>query len=162
MFRRSLAERFEFEETLKVGAGWDHILRVGEAFPMLVIGECLYSYRINITSNTRADPTRRRNGVGIVLERAMKRRGCVASVEHLLEAREEKAFNGREHGVVTHFMESVLDQRTNSHPIHAIGTALSCARLHPLVPAYYKPLIYAIVPIVLIERYRSAKKCSRL
>lgn len=162
MFRRSLAGRFEFEETLKVGAGWDHILRVGEAFPMLVIGECLYSYRINTDSNTRADPMRRRNGVGLVLQRALKRRGCNESVETLLEAREEKSLNGREHGVVTHFMESVLDQRANSHPIHAIGTALSCARLHPFFPEYYKPLIYAIVPIQVIERYRSAKKCSRL
>jgi hypothetical protein len=158
MFRRSLAGNFEFEESLKVGAGWDHILRVGEVHPMLVIGECLYSYRINTTSNTRADPVRRQKGIGTVLERALRRRGSNAAVETLLEAQEEKGFNGREHGVVTHFMESVLDQRANSHPIKAIGTALSCACMHPLSPEYYKPLIYSIVPIRAIVRYRSEKE----
>ncbi|MBI3853203.1 MAG: glycosyltransferase family 2 protein [Verrucomicrobia bacterium] len=159
MFRWSLAGRFEFEETLQVGAGWDHILRVGETFPMLVIGECLYSYRISPTSNTRTDPMRRRKGVGIVLERALNRRGSNVCSATLLQAREEKAFNGREHGVVTHFMESVLDQKADRKASNAIRTAWSCARLHPLTPEYYKPLVYSVVPTLVIKCYRSAKKC---
>ena len=45
-------EDFEHDVTLRIAQGLDFILRVGEAHPMEVLSDCLYSYRISKTSGT--------------------------------------------------------------------------------------------------------------
>ena len=56
MYRVSMVEHLRYDENLRIGEGYDYILRMGERFPMKVVGECLYSYRVNIEALTRRDP----------------------------------------------------------------------------------------------------------
>jgi len=67
MFRLSIVMDMRYEPSLKVGAGFDYILRVGELHPMMVLGECLYSYRIHSSSTTRLDADRRKKMIRKVL-----------------------------------------------------------------------------------------------
>ena len=53
MYRISLVGGLRYEESLQGAEGLDYILRVGEKHPMVVLGECLYQYRILDTSITR-------------------------------------------------------------------------------------------------------------
>ena len=66
-------------------------------------------------------------------------------------------YREQEHGIVTHFMESVLDLRCAGRNWQALRTALICLSLHPLDPHYYKPLAYFLAPVSLIRYYRSQK-----
>src|SRR5687768_5230150 len=54
--KKEIAQKFLFDESLRIGQGVDFIFRVAEAYPMEVIGEVLYHYRIRATSITKADP----------------------------------------------------------------------------------------------------------
>jgi len=158
MFKCSSVKGLRYEENLQIGQGWDYVLRVGELYPMEVLGECLYSYRINITSNTRMNSFRRSNMVQKVLERACHRRGLVYQPNGKKKMSENDFSKGYEHGVVPHFMESVLDLKRASKSIEALRTAITSISLNPLNPYYYKPLIYWLVPLFLIEYYRRTKQ----
>src|SRR5262249_46667806 len=46
MFRMSLVGHIRYEASLPIVETFDYILRVGEQYPMIVLGECLYGYRI--------------------------------------------------------------------------------------------------------------------
>jgi len=59
--------------------------------------------------------------------------------------------------IIPHFMESVLDLRRLGHYWQAVTTAFDCLQLDPFVLYYYKPLFYSIMPIAVIEWYRSLK-----
>ncbi len=47
MYRVEAVRGMRYEEALRIGQGFDYILRVGEQYPMMVLGECLYSYRVH-------------------------------------------------------------------------------------------------------------------
>ncbi|NLW84233.1 MAG: glycosyltransferase [Phycisphaerae bacterium] len=150
MFRMSMVRDFRYDPELRIGQGWDYILRVGEKFPLMVIGQCLYSYRINLISNTRSDAKRRAEKVQAVLKRAYARRHrqyppCI---------NKEGSESEQLYGVVAHFMESVLDLRKAKNYRLALKTAMQSIRLHPLRLSYYKPLMYRLLPLWLIKRYR--------
>jgi len=53
MFRMSFVGHMRFEPSLTVAETYDYILRIGEVHPMIVLGECLYAYRILPNSLTR-------------------------------------------------------------------------------------------------------------
>jgi glycosyltransferase involved in cell wall biosynthesis len=158
MFRVSMVEDLRYETSLRIGQGFDFILRLGERYPMMVLGDCLYSYRAHFDSNTRRDWTRRRQMVVEVRKRACERR----KVELVSQMTAEPAWAKVEHrqpeaGIVPHFMESVLDLRRARRRRQAVKTALACLRLHPDDPYYYKPLAYCVAPLTLIGRYRTLK-----
>ena len=160
MFRVSLVRDIRYAEELRVGQGWDYILRVGERHPMMVLGECLYSYRVRMESNTRQDGERRRARVEQVLKRARSRRGIrpeVPSGTQNTNRRRPARHRDREHGLVSHFMESVLDLRATHDYAKAGAVALRCAAFHPLDPYYYKPLAYLVAPRWLIRCHRQRK-----
>lgn len=162
MFRVSMVRAMRYEPTLKVGAGLDYILRVGEIYHMMVLGECLYSYRIHSGSTSRHDPTRRKQMVGKVLRRACQRRGLDPA--GYLPTQQTPAakylHRQQESGIIPHFMESVLNLRVAKRNWQAMKTALTCLKLHPMDPYYYKPLVYFVLPFALIMYYRSRKACS--
>jgi len=163
MFRVSLVEGLRYEATLRVGQGWDYILRVGEQHPMMVLGECLYSYRVCPESNTRSDAARRERKVREVLRRACERRDIAMPEGDAENGSQDSRMGhrGKEHGFVPHFMESVLDLRQAGRVAESLKTALFCWKLHPLDPAYYKPLAYCVAPLGVIARYRERKApCS--
>jgi glycosyltransferase involved in cell wall biosynthesis len=158
MYRVAPVRGMWFDPFLSVAEDLDYVLRVGERYPMAVLGECLYSYRVNIGSTSRKDPTQSRRMERQVIERACRRRGLNPAA-HVLPPRGSStrfAHRYREE-VVPHFMESVLDARRGRHWAEALHTAATCLRLHAWDPYYYKPLVYSIVPLRIVELYRHRK-----
>jgi glycosyltransferase involved in cell wall biosynthesis len=162
MFRMSMVSGLRYEPTLIVGQGWDYILRVGEHYPMMVIGECLYSYRYHFDSNTRQDFARRNQKVRDVLKFAFQRRGL--NIDKYfpsgLVSSGAVMHREREDGIIPHFMESVLDLRRAGRVWESLKTATACLWLHPFDLYYYKPFCYFAAPLSLIKWYRKTK--SRL
>jgi glycosyltransferase involved in cell wall biosynthesis len=155
MYRVSMVQGIAYDPVLRVGQGYDYMLRVGERWPMLVLGECLYSYRVSRGSVTRSDPQRRQQHVYEVLRRACKRRGV--SYDRRPAMRRRASISRRraqDNNLAAHFIDSVLDQRQVGRVVGAVRTGLQCSRLHPLDLHYYKALIYAISPWWLIACLR--------
>jgi len=155
-----MIEDLRYDPTLKVAEGMDYILRVGERYPMIVLGRCLYSYRFKIGSLSRQDAAARSEMVRKVIRQACQRQGCDVSERFFYyEPAESGAFGhrGRENNIVAHFMQSVIDLRGAGRSGEALRTALSCAKLHPFDLYYYKPFLYTVVPLSVIDLYRSAK-----
>jgi len=163
MFRVSLVQKFCYEPTLRIGQGFDYILRVGEQHPMLVLDECLYSYRVHFDSTIRKNVLQRKQMIRNVLERSCERRGLNPSDYLSVNSERISRFQhrGRETHIVPHFMESVLDLRRANRHTEALKTAFVCLRLHPCDPYYYKPLAYFLAPLALIKYYRSKKAKTR-
>lgn len=163
MFRMSMVSDLSYEPSLRVGQGWDYILQVGEKLPMMVFGECLYSYRVHFDSITRTDNIRRNQKVQDVLKRAYQRRGLDFSeyFTSSLFLRTKSSHREQEIGVVSHFIESVLDLRQTRRFRDSLATAISCLRLHPRDPYYYKPLAYFLLPWAVIAHYRSLKNSGQ-
>ena len=163
MFRMSMVRNIRYETTLKIGAGLDYILRVGELYPMMVLGDCLYSYRINPHSVTHRDPTLKKQMVQKVIRRACERRKLDPNERLPAEPAAPERYRHREqnNGIVAHFMESVIDLRNVNQIRQALKTAISCLRMYPYDHCYYKPLAYFIVPLSLIRYYRCKKAKSQ-
>ena len=113
IYRIAKVQELQYDSSLRVGQGFDYILRVGERHPMLVLGECLYSYRIHPLSITRTDPKRRTMFVHEVQRRACARRG-IPFVPHIYNRRcfsFRSRSSERDSGLAGHFILSVQDQR---------------------------------------------------
>ncbi|MCK4784361.1 MAG: glycosyltransferase [Desulfobacteraceae bacterium] len=164
MFRVSMVRNIRYEPTLRIGQGIDYILRVGERYPMMVLGGCFYSHRVHLDSTIRRDPVRTKQMIRKVLMRACERRGlnpaeCLPANSPASSAKYR--YMEQEIGIVPHFMESVLDLRRADRNTEALKTAFACLRLHPCDPYYYKPLAYFLAPLALIKYYRSIKTKTR-
>jgi glycosyltransferase involved in cell wall biosynthesis len=145
MYRMSMVGGIRYSEDLPVVEGYDYTLRVGERWPMLVVGECLYSYRSHDASITRSDPGRRTRLVEEVRRRAFERRGLPFEAVPPGWA----GSNGHVHddnNLAAQFIESVLDQRDAGRRVSAVLTGLQCSLLHVMDPHYHKALAYAIMP----------------
>lgn len=158
MYRVALVRDLRFEPSLRVAEDVDYILQVGERHPLAVLGECLYSYRVNLNSGSRIDPVGSREMERRAVARACARRGWDPA-DHLPPPRDpsENHLHRHREQVVAHFMESVLDARRDGHRFTGLRTALACARLHPADLYYYKPLAYALAPFDLIASYQRSK-----
>ncbi len=155
IYRMAMVADIRFEPALRVAEDLDYVLQVGERHPLLVMGECLYSYRVSIDSSSRVDPTRNRVMEQKAVERACQRRGLDPTGHALRQERFLPRYAHRQReAVVPHFMESVLDLRRAGRFGKAARTALFCLKLHPLDPYYYKPLAYLVAPFGTIEWYR--------
>ena len=153
MFRMSLVGDMRFEPSLQVAETYDYILRIGEVHPMIVLGECLYAYRILPNSLTRRAPTWRKQFEVEAFRRACERRGARFEPEC-----EDSGHNSRnsqlDNNIAAHFMRSVLDLRRSNRRLSALWTGWQCARLHPADPHYYKALAYALIPPSVTSRLR--------
>lgn len=158
MYRLSMVKGVNYEPSLHLGEGHDYMLRVGEKFPMTVLGECLYSYRIHNESITRRVPELREECVNRVLKRACERRGLDFNATFPERSRSgSKRFSNMtaDNNLAAHFMDCVCDLRRSGRRMEAIGNALICSRLHPLDLHYHKALIYALAPRWTMRRLRS-------
>lgn len=164
MFRMSLVGDLRYEASLQVAETFDYILRIGERHPMIVLGECLYGYRILPNSLTRRAPAWREQLVTDALQRACERRGRrLESVFPDRHANESRSDNSRsDNNIAAHFMNSVVDQRQANNRLAALKTGLNCARLHPFDFHYYKALVYALVPLGLLSYLRRAALTTSL
>ena len=147
MFRRSLIGHIRFDPSLPIAETYDYILKVGEQHPMMVLGECLYGYRILSSSLTRRDPAYRQQLVAQALRRACERRGLEYDREFPIGLHYTRRSQNsiRDNNIAAHFMQSALDQRRANRTIAALRTALHCIRLQPLDGHYYKALVYALI-----------------
>lgn len=155
MYRMSLVKDIRYMPELRQAEGYDYILRIGEQHPMMVIGECLYSYRIHWASVTRSDPNAREQCVQEVQRRACKRRGI--HFEQWL-ADQPQTRSRRSHldnGIAAHFIKSVQDLRNEGQRLAAVTTGLRCMRLHPLDFQYLKAAIYSVSPNWVRKRVKS-------
>ncbi len=157
MFRAAAIRELRYAD-LKLGEGLDFILRVGERWPMRVIGECLYSYRVHPDSLTAVAEDQKLEFARLVINRARSRRG-LPPVDQPPDARLHR--RTRRQTLVAHFMESVLDLRAAGRRGEALRTAWQCLRLGPLSPYYYRPLVYCLVPRWLVAAYRGLKRRMR-
>jgi glycosyltransferase involved in cell wall biosynthesis len=157
MFRTSMAGGFRYEPKLTYNEGHDLILRVGEKFPLQVLGRCLYSYRVHPESITRKDPSFRLECVREVARRACARRGIDPApiLASLPKAGEPVRARDRDNNLAAHFIESAIDQRAIGDVSGAIHTGLACIPLHPFDFHYYKALAYAAAPPKLTSWFRS-------
>ena len=147
MYRMSLVGHLRYDASLPIVEGFDYILRMGERYPMMVLGECLYGYRIHRNSVTRRDPMQREQFVAEALRRACDRRGLDYTQvfpDAPGGARRSQA-RLRDNNIAAHFIASVLDQSRARHRLAALRTGFECARLQPLDPHYYKALVYALI-----------------
>lgn len=153
MFRMSSVGHMRFEPSLQVAETYDYILRIGEEHPMIVLGECLYAYRILPNSLTRRAPTWRKQFEFEAFRRACERRGL--RFEQQCDDKGPRSRNSlMDNNIAAHFINSVLDSRRSSRRLSALRTAWQCARLHPTDPYYYKALAYALMPPSLTSRLR--------
>lgn len=157
MFRRSMVSGIRYDPDLRIGQGYDYILRVGETRPMMVLGECLYSYRVHRGSNTRRRPEERLEYIRRVIDRARERRGSPGAAAKP----GKRSLRGRslaDNNLAAHFMESVVDLRRRGRWRAAIRTGLTCSMLSPLTPHYHKALAYAIIPATLRRLIRPSER----
>ena len=75
LYRMSIIGNMRYDSSLPFVEAYDYILRIGESHPMMMLGECLYVYRMHPNSLTQSDPHRRDRMVTKMLERACERRG---------------------------------------------------------------------------------------
>jgi glycosyltransferase involved in cell wall biosynthesis len=155
MYRMRLVGHLRYDSELPIVEGLDYILRVGEMYPMRVVGKCLYSYRIHPESVTKKNPARRDCLVAAALAKARLRRGSTAPDP---VGRDPISSNAKaDNDIVSHFIASVVSLKRHRSPIHSMLTALRCAEMHPIDTYYYKPLAFAVVPLGFIEWYRRLK-----
>jgi len=154
MFRLSLVGELRYTDDLPAVEGFDYILRVGERHPLMVIGECLYSYRIHPASITKRDPARRETLLQDMFDRMCDRRGVPRRVRR---ARTPNAAREADNDLVSHSMMSVVDQVFAGQRFGALRTAWATWMLHPFDSYYARPLVYALVPRTVMLAYRRAK-----
>lgn len=156
MYRVDLLRDLEYDESLPVVEGYDYILRVGERWPMMVLGECLYGYRIHPESVTRSNPDRRDRLVAEVIRRACVRRGIDYDVSRSEQSarRMRRTRDGEKYGLAAHFIESAVDLRRAGQKADAFRTAWQAICLDPRSFDYYKPMLYSIIPPRVLNRLR--------
>jgi glycosyltransferase involved in cell wall biosynthesis len=158
MYRASHVADVWYEPSLRIGAAYDYVLRVGERHPMVVIGECLYSYRVDSAGVTRGDPWARQRYVRQVQQRALVRRGViedpVGNAFELNDPPQRWCNRDRDNNLQARFVESVVSLKSSGRLKEAVQTAARCASLHPLDPQYYRAFAYALAPKTLIHMYR--------
>ncbi|MEQ8845216.1 MAG: glycosyltransferase family A protein [Phycisphaerales bacterium] len=154
MYRVSAVGDLRYDPELRIGQGYDYILRVGERLPMLVIGRTLYRYRIDLRSITRKDPAKRREFVARARRKACDRRGLDYEATFPPRAPVKERNRDRDNFIASDFIESAIDQRRDGNLLGALRTGLQCAAFHPLDPYYYKPLLYGLLPPGMLGRLR--------
>lgn len=163
MYRMSMVRDIPLAADLPVVEGIDYVLRVGERWPLCVLGEKLYSYRIHFASLTRSDPSRRDELLRRALRRACERRGIDFESRFPVRPPFRWKNRDRDNNIAASFIESVCEQREAGELVSAIMTGLQCASLHRLDPHYYKALAYALAPRGFVKRVRTwaAERRSR-
>lgn len=161
MYRTEQVRKLEWDPELRIGQGIDFILRVGELFPISRLEHCLYTYRINNESIIRKNPAGNIKWINQAIQKACNRRGLNYSAYCLPETTKKgKQTNSELNHIVPHCMDSVVDLKISGYWLKAVQTGLTCLKIAPSQRAFYKPLIYSLLPIALIQKYRDLKKIT--
>jgi glycosyltransferase involved in cell wall biosynthesis len=143
MVRLSLTRDQRFAEDLRVGEGEDHLLRVGERHPMVVVAGCHYAYRVHEGNGSKSSGERTLRYRQEVLRRASQRRGIPPA-----QVRRPEQYQrvDRAAHVTGHVVASTLELRALGRQRQAIGDAAAHLRGAWRYPSTWLPLLYAVVP----------------
>ena len=154
--RRDVATQFVFEPSLRVCQGIDFILRLGERYPIEVIGRELLYYRISVNSNSRSEGDRRARMIKQTYDRARARRGLLPESWEAFEARFGVLARDPHNQLHAHFTDSTFLQLVSGDRRGALATALFGLRYLPWRRDSLKPVIYSLAPRALAKRMRSS------
>jgi glycosyltransferase involved in cell wall biosynthesis len=162
MYRMSMVRSMRYDESLPIVEGYDYILRVGERYPMLVLDQCLYGYRVHAESVTRRDPTRRDRLVVELMRRACERRRVdpKLALPHVFGDGVSWTPSD-DNNLAAHFLESACDLRRRGRMFAALSVGWRCALLRPRSARYWKPLVCAALPVNLVRRARARHRRLR-
>lgn len=155
MYRLSMVREISYAEDLRVAQGVDYILRIGERYPLLVLGECLYSYRVHGRSVTLSNVDRRARMHAEVIARARQRRGQPYSPADRDGVFRRIMSRGSDNNLVSHFCTSVADLVRLGRRSEALQVGLASWRMKWWRLYYAKPLVYALLPAGAIQLYRT-------
>ncbi len=158
MYRMAKVSGISYTEDLPIVEGFDYILRVGEQYPLMVLGECLYGYRIHPNSVTKKDPARRNRLIQDLYDRMCDRRGLPRRIAPGLQGGRRSRWGNEDNGLASIFTTSVADQVLSGQRLGALKTGLACWQMHPLSGHYLKPFVYALTPRFLMKLYRGRKQ----
>jgi len=158
LYRMSMVRELRYDESLRIGAAFDYILRVGERHPMMVMGECLYSYRVHEGAVTKKDPGARLKYLKEIRRQAMIRRGLpLEELENIAWFKPRRWTNrDYDNNLAARFVESVLCLRRAGRWGEAAMTGLAGAMQKPLDPYYYKALAYSVLPLEFVKSFRKS------
>jgi glycosyltransferase involved in cell wall biosynthesis len=149
MWRRDLG--IGFADELDIVEGEDHIMRIGEQHPMVVVAGCHYGYRLHQGNNSRAHLER-----SLYWQREMIRRACERRGIPIQDVANRRAFSGRSRvaNTVGDAVDSTLELRALGERRRAVRDTARFARLGwPSLRALL-PLCYALVPRWLLRLKR--------
>lgn len=154
MFRMSLLKDIRIDPELRIGEGFDLMMRVGEQHPMMVIDGCWYSHRLNPNSLTHQDSQWNIEQVNLATQKACARRHLDYQKYKVAVPRRRRFFKHRDQDtVVSYAVVSVRQLKQVRNYKGALNTALRSAWMHPLDPIYYKPLLLLVTPTILFSGY---------
>lgn len=156
MFRLSMVRGLRFDPELLVGQGMDYMLQVGEKYPVAVLGDCLYAYRVHTRSQTRGTPgdqararqERNNRYLRLVRAKAHERRGLPPPVDYA------PAYSPIPVG---HLVECAIDRRLEGRRVAALGVAVDGIRAFGVNTLTLKPLAFALAPT---SRLRARRRPS--
>ncbi|MGZ3607235.1 MAG: glycosyltransferase family 2 protein [Syntrophales bacterium] len=156
LFRVDMVKSILYDVAFSASAeGMDYMFRVGERFPIMVLGECLYSYRIRWDSLTRKrDPLLRMQKVWDAKRDACNRMGL--NLAKYIGSRPDVGMKlssrHYDNDLASDFIVSVKSCIKNDMRFKAIEAGIICASMNPLDGHYLKALIYALCPAWIIKR----------
>lgn len=150
MFRRERTAHIRYEPALEIGQGEDHLLRIGEEFPVAVVDGCHYTYRIHSGSRSQAAGDRGIRFREQVVRRACERRGLVFDPAMVPPRRPRRTA-----GVTGHVIASTVELTALGRRRQAISTAVRHLRGIWRYPESWTPLIYSFLPGPVLARRRA-------
>jgi len=153
MCRMSVVRDFRYSEDLPIVEGYDFVLRVGERHSFLVLGECLYGYRVHLNSVTKRNVSRRNQLLQKAFDRMCDRRGISRRQAPGLRPALLERRGGADNNLGSHFTTSVADQVLSGQRWGALATGAAYWRMNPFSLYGMKPLVYAAAPRSLMSWY---------
>lgn len=147
MYRMSLIGDYRYDPDLRIGEGFDLIMRIGEEHPIEVLPDCLYSHRVVASSLTHSCPAVNVDQINRAIAKTCRRRNIDPAPHLHCHRPASRWFRHREiDTVISYAMTSVAQHKRRGMMAYALKTSLQCAMLHPFDPIYYRPLARFLVP----------------
>ncbi len=151
MFRREETSHIRFDPELRIGQGVDHILQIGEEFPMKIVDGCHYGYRVHEGNQSKGKADQISHYYGIVRDKAAARRG----EELAPPTRAADAWRPEPTATVTSdVVASTVELASLGRRREAAASAVRHLRGIWRYPNSWLPLVYSVTPAALLKRKR--------
>ena len=161
MCRTDIARELLFDTTLPIGQQFDFMLRLGEIYPVEVVGEPLYGYRIHYASATRSKVELRASCVRRIVNQARVRRGLAPLSNGQFDRVHGRPSSDPSNNLINHFIDSVYLQRRDGDWRGAARTALMSLAACPLSVQSAKPFVYAFGPWAVAQMIRHRRRSKQ-